>query len=101
MGFHFSPARYHRLLQVVKIFEEDDGSSPDMVCPWNQADFEGWLSLLSWKVCFLLFKNVMSYLIVLLWLVSCLCTDHRAIVLENCHGNILIFFMMACFILIS
>ncbi|XP_039123130.1 uncharacterized protein LOC120259563 isoform X5 [Dioscorea cayenensis subsp. rotundata] len=20
-----------------------------MVCPWNQADFEGWLSLLSWK----------------------------------------------------
>ncbi|KAJ0970742.1 hypothetical protein J5N97_018701 [Dioscorea zingiberensis] len=49
LGFHFSPARYHRLLEVAKIFQEEDVSGSDIVCPWNQADFEGWLSLLSWK----------------------------------------------------
>ncbi|CAI0538916.1 unnamed protein product [Linum tenue] len=43
--FHFSPARYHRLMQVGKIFQQEIESS-DHVHPWNQADFEGWLSLL-------------------------------------------------------
>ncbi|OMP08180.1 hypothetical protein COLO4_06705 [Corchorus olitorius] len=49
LGFHFSPARYHRLMQVIKIFQEDDNDSPDLLRPWNQADFEGWLSVLSRK----------------------------------------------------
>ncbi|XP_057487524.1 uncharacterized protein LOC130773593 isoform X2 [Actinidia eriantha] len=49
LGFHFSPARYHRLMQVAKIFEQDDSENSDLLHPWNQADFEGWLSVLSWK----------------------------------------------------
>ncbi|KAM5573225.1 hypothetical protein ABKV19_012985 [Rosa sericea] len=49
LGFHFSPARYHRLMQVVKIFEEEDSETSDLVGPWNQADFEGWSSLLVFK----------------------------------------------------
>ncbi|WOL09557.1 hypothetical protein Cni_G18310 [Canna indica] len=48
LGFHFSPARYHRLMQVVKIFQDDDSLEAG-VQPWSQADFEGWLSLLAWK----------------------------------------------------
>lgn len=47
--FHFSPARYHRLMHVIKIFEEGDGESSEFIRPWNQADLEGWLSLLTWK----------------------------------------------------
>ncbi|XP_065619172.1 uncharacterized protein LOC112023786 [Quercus suber] len=49
LGFHFSPARYHRLMQVVKIFQGKDSEDSDLLRPWNQADFEGWLSLLTWK----------------------------------------------------
>ncbi|XP_077244890.1 pleckstrin homology (PH) domain-containing protein [Tasmannia lanceolata] len=49
LGFHFSPARYHRLMQVAKIFQTQDEEESDFPHPWNQADFEGWLSLLSWK----------------------------------------------------
>ncbi|XP_022737877.1 uncharacterized protein LOC111290709 isoform X2 [Durio zibethinus] len=49
LGFHFSPARYHRLMQVIKIFQEEENDSPDLLRPWNQADFEGWLSVLSRK----------------------------------------------------
>lgn len=49
LGFHFSPARYHRLMQIAKIFEEDS-EDLDLLCPWNEPDFEGWLSLLAWKV---------------------------------------------------
>lgn len=49
LGFHFSPARYHRLMQVVKIFEDDDDNNSKPLRPWDQADFEGWLSLLTWK----------------------------------------------------
>ncbi|KAL6008541.1 hypothetical protein ACLOJK_034054 [Asimina triloba] len=49
LGFHFSPARYHRLLQVAKMFQNDDNDYFDLPQPWNQADFEGWLSVLSWK----------------------------------------------------
>ncbi|KAK4262505.1 hypothetical protein QN277_028058 [Acacia crassicarpa] len=49
LGFHFSPARYHRLMQVIKIFEGDDDESSKFLRPWDQADLEGWLSLLTWK----------------------------------------------------
>ncbi|KAF7828516.1 Vacuolar protein sorting-associated protein 13C [Senna tora] len=49
LGFHFSPARYHRLMKVIKIFEGQDGESSKFLRPWNQADLEGWLSLLTWK----------------------------------------------------
>lgn len=47
--FHFSPARYHRLMQVAKIFQGENESNADVIRPWNQADFEGWLSVLTWK----------------------------------------------------
>ncbi|KAK7309084.1 hypothetical protein RJT34_05549 [Clitoria ternatea] len=49
LGFHFSPARYHRLMEVIKIFEEEDADGSEFLRPWNQADLEGWLSLLTWK----------------------------------------------------
>ncbi|CAL0314336.1 unnamed protein product [Lupinus luteus] len=49
LGFHFSPARYHRLMKVIKIFEGKDGDSSEFLRPWHQADLEGWLSLLTWK----------------------------------------------------
>ncbi|KNA21084.1 hypothetical protein SOVF_046540 [Spinacia oleracea] len=48
LGFYFSPARYHRLMQVSKIFAEDDHNA-ERLRPWKQADFEGWLFLLTWK----------------------------------------------------
>lgn len=50
LGFHFSPARYHRLMQVARIFQGENESNADVIHPWNQADFEGWLSVLTWKV---------------------------------------------------
>ncbi|EEF45057.1 vacuolar protein sorting-associated protein, putative [Ricinus communis] len=46
LGFHFSPARYHRLMQVAKIFQDDDAENFNLIRPWDQADFEGWLYLL-------------------------------------------------------
>ncbi|KAH7549714.1 hypothetical protein JRO89_XS13G0070800 [Xanthoceras sorbifolium] len=49
LGFHFSPARYHRLMQIIKIFQEEDNESSNLLRPWDLADFEGWLSLLTWK----------------------------------------------------
>lgn len=49
LGFHFSPARYHRLMQVAKIFVENNKNA-EPLRPWKQADFEGWLFLLTWKV---------------------------------------------------
>ncbi|KAJ4957745.1 hypothetical protein NE237_024856 [Protea cynaroides] len=49
LGFHFSPARYHRLMQIAKIFESEENENSDFLRPWNQADFEGWLSQLVWK----------------------------------------------------
>ncbi|KAJ0048722.1 hypothetical protein Pint_15724 [Pistacia integerrima] len=49
LQIHFSPARYHRLMQIVKIFQEEDSEKLDLVRPWEHADFEGWLSLLTWK----------------------------------------------------
>lgn len=39
-------------MQVVKIFSDDDNTSSDLEYSWSQADIEGWVSLLSWKVCF-------------------------------------------------
>ncbi|CAH8391411.1 unnamed protein product [Eruca vesicaria subsp. sativa] len=49
LGFHFSPARYHRLMQVAQIFQTKDDEGSHIIRPWEEADFEGWLSLLSWK----------------------------------------------------
>uniref|UniRef100_A0A1J3IIE4 Putative vacuolar protein sorting-associated protein 13A n=1 Tax=Noccaea caerulescens TaxID=107243 RepID=A0A1J3IIE4_NOCCA len=49
IGFHFSPARYHRLMQVAQIFQTKDDESSHVLRPWEQADFEGWVSILSWK----------------------------------------------------
>lgn len=37
-------------MQVVKIFQSEDSDTADTQRPWDQADFEGWLSILSWKV---------------------------------------------------
>lgn len=37
-------------MQVVKIFQGEDSDDADFINPWNRADFEGWLSILSWKV---------------------------------------------------
>lgn len=50
LGFHFSPACYHRLMQVAKIFQGENRDNADLYRPWDQADFEGWLSVLTWKV---------------------------------------------------
>lgn len=51
LGFHFSPARYHRLMEILKIFQDSDSenSTSDLEHLWDQADFEGWSSLLAWK----------------------------------------------------
>ncbi|KAL8141812.1 hypothetical protein V2J09_014844 [Rumex salicifolius] len=49
LAFHFSPARYHRLMQIAKIFSEEDNRNIEPLRPWSRADFEGWLSLLTWK----------------------------------------------------
>ncbi|KAL6579475.1 hypothetical protein OROMI_009691 [Orobanche minor] len=49
IGFHFSPSRYHRLMQVAKIFQADHADLPDLVCLWDEADFEGWLYHLARK----------------------------------------------------
>lgn len=37
-------------MQVIKIFQGEDSENSDLLRPWDQADFEGWLSLLTWKV---------------------------------------------------
>ncbi len=55
LGFQFSPARYHRLMQVINVFssqssKEGNDSSTSSIRPWDPADFEGPLSVLSWKV---------------------------------------------------
>ncbi|WVZ57683.1 hypothetical protein U9M48_008037 [Paspalum notatum var. saurae] len=51
LGFHFSPARYHRLMEILKIFQDgaSENSSSDLEHLWDLADFEGWSSLLTWK----------------------------------------------------
>lgn len=55
LGFQFSPARYHRLMQVINVFSSQsskggDDSAASSIRPWDPADFEGPLSVLSWKV---------------------------------------------------
>ncbi|XP_047340404.1 uncharacterized protein LOC124943990 [Impatiens glandulifera] len=49
LGFHFSPASYHRLMHVLKIFQHEESQNAELAHPWSSADFEGWLSLLTWK----------------------------------------------------
>ncbi|CAN6486849.1 unnamed protein product [Victoria cruziana] len=46
---HFSPARYHRIMQVLKTFQYDASDNNLDLRPWSQTDLEGWLSLLTWK----------------------------------------------------
>ncbi|KAJ4777649.1 Pleckstrin (PH) domain-containing protein isoform 2 [Rhynchospora pubera] len=50
LGFHFSPARYHRLMAVSKVFQGDNtGTDQSIMQLQDQANLEGWLSVLSWK----------------------------------------------------
>ncbi|KAI4338425.1 hypothetical protein MLD38_023489 [Melastoma candidum] len=49
LSFHFSPARYHRLMQIIQLFQAEDNDASDVLHLWSQADLEGWLSLLVWK----------------------------------------------------
>lgn len=37
-------------MQVAQIFQAKDDESSHILRPWEEADFEGWLSILSWKV---------------------------------------------------
>lgn len=37
-------------MQVAQIFQTKDDESSHILRPWEQADFEGWVSILSWKV---------------------------------------------------
>lgn len=46
---HFSPSRYHRLMQVAKIFQGEDADH-SLVRPWDEADYAGWLYHLARKV---------------------------------------------------
>jgi vacuolar protein sorting-associated protein 13A/C len=51
LGFQFSPARFHRLMQVLKVFQSSpDDAEDSSIRPWDPADFEGQMSVLSWKV---------------------------------------------------
>jgi vacuolar protein sorting-associated protein 13A/C len=36
-------------MQVAQIFQTKDDESSQILRPWEEADFEGWLSILSWK----------------------------------------------------
>ncbi|XP_057872719.2 uncharacterized protein LOC131078906 isoform X2 [Cryptomeria japonica] len=47
LGFQFSPSRYHRLMQVAALFQNDKTSNS--VRPWYPTDFDGYLSVLAWK----------------------------------------------------
>lgn len=52
-------------MQISKIFQEEDSENSDLLRPWDHADFEGWLSLLTWKVVlsyFLLYPCVLLYI---------------------------------------
>ncbi|KAI5072395.1 hypothetical protein GOP47_0012501 [Adiantum capillus-veneris] len=50
LGFQFSPARYHRLMQVFKMFQSDSSKEDEKAFrPWDPADFEGEVSVLVWK----------------------------------------------------
>lgn len=59
IGFHFSPSRYHRLMQVAKIFQEEDAEHSAVVRPWDEADYVGWHYHLARKV--ILFSFCSNY----------------------------------------
>ena len=47
LGFHLSPARYHRLLQILKVFQDSTSDEQgNLFRPWDPADFEGEVSVL-------------------------------------------------------
>lgn len=50
IGLHFSPSRYHRLMQVAKLFQGEPADYPAVVRPWDEADYAGWLYHLARKV---------------------------------------------------
>ena len=37
-------------MQVAKIFQGEDNDNEGLAHPWDQADIEGWLDALNWKV---------------------------------------------------
>ena len=37
-------------MQVAKIFQGEDNDNEGLVRPWDQADSEGWLDVLNWKL---------------------------------------------------
>ncbi|KAG0604101.1 hypothetical protein M758_10G145000 [Ceratodon purpureus] len=51
VGFQFSPARYHRIMQVVEVFSggSDEEATQSAFRPWDSPDFDGPMSVLSWK----------------------------------------------------
>lgn len=49
LRFHFSPARYHRLMQILKVFQKSSNDTEKSIRPWDSADFEEGVSLLAWK----------------------------------------------------
>ncbi|KAL8529518.1 hypothetical protein ACS0TY_006808 [Phlomoides rotata] len=49
IGLHFSPSRYHRLMQVAKLFQGEPADYPAIVRPWDEADYAGWLYHLARK----------------------------------------------------
>ncbi|KAG0557949.1 hypothetical protein KC19_11G167800 [Ceratodon purpureus] len=51
VGFQFSPARYHRIMQVVEVFsgDSDEDAAQSAFRPWDSPDFDGQMSVLSWK----------------------------------------------------
>lgn len=49
-------------MQVAQIFQTKDDEGSHIVRPWEEADFEGWLSLLSWKVSTVL-RTIISFVV--------------------------------------
>lgn len=52
LGFQISPARYHRIMQVVEVFSggSGDDTNDSAFRPYESPDFDGEMSVLSWKV---------------------------------------------------
>jgi hypothetical protein len=57
-------------MRVAKIFQEEGSENSDLLRPWNQSDFEGWLSLLIRKV--FLSPTSWFYLMDMRGLLSCM-----------------------------
>ncbi|GBG70050.1 hypothetical protein CBR_g4878 [Chara braunii] len=53
LGFHFSPARYHRLMQIMAVLGSDDkpkGPSAALgALPWLPPSFSGYVQVLQWE----------------------------------------------------